>query len=182
MAVDESVLQALGALEWVLVQLVLNVRTRTAVALRQDLAEAGIDIPVSIIESPKWFGAFGHAPLIAKHQYGFGGLLRDRLIELGFEEHVVLGALTELEYDLEELCLNAKSAVAKQLRQDLEANGLRVPTPILESSKWRDVFIADHGELPPGAASIVRDGSYRSVFRAVEQRREPMCHGEQSFH
>jgi len=51
MAVDESVLQALGALEWVLVQLVLNVRTRTAVALRQDLAEAGIDIPVSIIES-----------------------------------------------------------------------------------------------------------------------------------
>ena len=182
MTVDESVLQALGALEWVLVQLVLNVRTRTAVALRQDLAEAGIDIPVPIIESQKWIRAFGRAPSIAKHQHGFGGLLRDQLIELGFEEHLVREALTGLEYDLEELCLNAKSAVAKQLREDLEANGLRVPALILETSKWRDVFIGDHGALPPGAASIARDGSYRSVFRAVEQRGEPRCHGEQSLH
>ena len=182
MAIDESVLQALGALEWVLVQLVLNVRTRTAVALRQDLAEAGIDIPVSIIESRKWFRAFGRAPSIAKHQHGFGGLLRDRLIELGFEEHLVREALTGLEYDLEELCLDTQSAVARQLRQDLQANGLRVPALILGTSKWRDVFARDQGALPPGAASIVRDGSYHSVFHAVEQRRELRCHGEQSLH
>ena len=182
MAVDESVLQALGALEWVLVELVLNVRTRTAVALRQDLAEAGIDIPVSIIESQKWFRAFGRAPSIAKHQHGFGGLLRDRLIELGFEEHLVREAMTGLEYDLEELCLDAQSAVAKQLRQDLQANGLRVPALILETRKWRDVFVRDQGELPPGAASIVRDGSVCTVFRPVEHGREPRCHGEQSLH
>jgi len=182
MAVDESVLQALGALEWVLVQLVLNVRTRTAVALRQDLAEAGIDIPVPIIESQKWIRAFGRAPSIAKHQHGFGGLLRDRLIELGFEEDIVREAMTGLEYDLEELCLDAQSAVAKQLREDLEANGLRVPAPFLESSKWRDVFIGDHGTLTPGAASIVRDGSVCTVFRPVEHGREPRCHGEQSLH
>ena len=182
MAVDECVLQALGALEWVLVQLVLNVRTRTAVALRQDLAEAGIDIPVSIIESRKWFAAFGCAPSVANHRNGFGGLLRDRLIELGFEEHLVREAMTGLEYDLEELCLDTQSAVAKQLREDLEVNGLRVPAPFLESSKWRDVFIGDHGTLTPGAASIVRDGSECRVFRPVEHGREPRCHGEQSLH
>src|SRR5260370_14330156 len=63
-----------------------------------------------------------------------------------------------------------------------EANGLRVPASILESSKWRDVFTRDQGELPPGAASIVREGSDCNVFRVVEQRREVRCHGEQSLH
>ena len=155
---------------------------KTAPQALQDLVEAGIDIPVSIVESRKWFRAFGRAPEIAKHQHGFGGLLRDRLIELGFEERLVREAMTGLEYDLEELCLDTQSAVARQLRQDLQANGLRVPALILGTSKWRDVFARDQGALPPGAASIVRDGSYRSVFHAVEQRREPIRHGEQSFH
>ena len=182
MGIAASVLQALGALEWVLVQLVLNVRTRTAVAFRQDLAEAGIDIPVCIIKSRNWFGAFRRAPSIAQHRHGFGGLLRDRLIELGFEEDLVREAIKGLEYDLVDLCLDAQSAVASQLRQDLETNGLRVPASILESSKWRDVFTRDQGELPPGAASIVREGSVRNVFRVVEQRRELRCHGKQSLH
>src|SRR5260370_26084972 len=63
-----------------------------------------------------------------------------------------------------------------------EANGLRVPASILESSKWRDVFTRDQGDLPPGAASIVREGTDCNVFRVVEQRREVRCHGEQSLH
>src|SRR5258708_25403509 len=99
MGIAASVLQALGALEWVLVQLVLNVRTRTAVAFRQDLAEAGIDIPVCIIKSRHWFGAFRRAPSIAQHRPGFGGLLRDRLIELGFEEDFIRDAFKGLAYD-----------------------------------------------------------------------------------
>ncbi len=182
MGIATSVLQALGALEWVLVQLVLNVRTRTAVAFRQDLAKAGIDIPASIISSRKWFRAFRRPPSIAQHQHGFGGLLRDRLMELGFEEDVVQEAIKGLEYDLVDLCLDVQSAVTNQLRRDLEANGLRVPASILESSKWRDVLARDQGELPPGAASIVREGSDCTVFHAVEQRRELRCHGKQSLH
>jgi hypothetical protein len=47
----ESVEQALGALEWVLVQIVFNVRARTATALRQYLDRAGIEIPQSVIQS-----------------------------------------------------------------------------------------------------------------------------------
>jgi len=182
MGIAASVLQALGALEWVLVQLVLNVRSRTAVAFRQDLAKVGIDIPASIIESRKWFRAFRRAPSIAQHQHGFGGLLRDRLMELGFEEDLVREAIKGLENDLVDLCLDVQSAVTGQLRRDLEANGLRVPTSILESSKWRDVFTRDQGELPPGAASIVREGSDCNVFRVVEQRREVRCHGKQGLH
>src|SRR5260370_25467266 len=110
-----SVFQALGALEWVLVQLFLNVRTKTAVAFRQDLAKAGIDIPTSIIESRKWFRAFRRSPSIAQHQHGFGGLLRDRLMGLGFEEDLVREAIKGLEYDLVDLCLDMQSAVASQL-------------------------------------------------------------------
>jgi len=181
MWVAASVSQALGALEWVLVQLVLNVCARTAVAFRQDLAKAGINIPPSIIESRKWFRAFRCAPSIAKHHDGFGGLLRDRLIELGFEEDLVREAIKGLEYDLVDLCLDVQSAVASQLRQDLKANGLRVPASILESSKWRDLFTRDQGELPSGAASIVREGSHCNVFRVAEQRRELECHGKQSL-
>ena len=182
MWVTASVSQALGALEWILVQLVLNVRARTAVAFRQDLDKAGINIPPSIIESRKWFRAFRCAPSIAKHQHGFGGLLRDRLIELGFEEDLVREAIKGLERDLVDLCLDMQSAVAKQLGRDLEANGLRVPTSILESSKWRDVFTRDQAELPPGAGSIVQEGSDCNVFRVVEQRREQIYHGKQSLH
>src|SRR5260370_28619471 len=177
MGIATSVSQALGALEWVLVQLVLNVRTRTAVAFRKDLAKAGIEIPASIIESRKWFRAFRRAPSIAQHQHGFGGLLRDRLMELGFEEDLVREAIKGLEYDLVDLCLDVQSAVTSQLRRDLEANGLRVPESILESSKWRDVLTRDPGELPPSAASIVREGSDCNGFRVVEQRRELRCRG-----
>ena len=66
-----SLLQALGALEWMLVQVVFNVRTRTATAVRQYLAHAGIEIPESVIQSRKWFGAFHRAPSIANHKDGF---------------------------------------------------------------------------------------------------------------
>src|SRR5258708_5475144 len=136
-----SVLQARGDREWVFVRFLLNVRTRTAVAFGKDLEKAGIDIPASIIESRKWFRAFRRAPSIAQHQHGFGGLLRDRLMALGFEEDLVREAIKGLEYDLVDLCLDVQSAVTSQLRRDLQANGLRVPASILESSKWRDVFI-----------------------------------------
>src|SRR5258708_34783759 len=132
MGIAASVLQALGALECVLVQLVLNVRTRTAVAFRQDLAKAGIDIPASIIESRKWVRAFCRAPSIAQHQHGFGGLLRDRLMALGFDEDLVREAIKGLEYDLVDLCLDVHSAVTSQLRRDLEANAVRLQASILE--------------------------------------------------
>jgi len=79
-----TVVQALGALEWTLVRIVFNVRARTAVGFQQYLANAGIDIPESIIKSPKWFGAFRRAPSVANHRDGFGaccatGLLRSAL-------------------------------------------------------------------------------------------------------
>src|SRR5260370_25552980 len=174
--------QGLGALEWVLLEVFLNAGTRTAVAFGEDLGKAGMEIPASIIESRKWFRAFRRAPWIAQHQHGFGGLLRDRLMELGFKEDLVREAIKGLEYDLVDLCLDVQSAVTSQLRRDLEANGLRVPESILESSKWRDVFTRDQGELPPSAASIVREGSDCNVFRVVEQRRELRCHGKPSLH
>src|SRR5258708_37410618 len=129
MGIAATVLEAVGALEWVLVELVLNAGTRTAVAFRQDLDKAGIDIPASITESRKWFRAFRRAPSIAQHQHGFGGLLRDRLMELGFEEDLVREAIKGLENDLVDLCLDVQSAVTGQLRRDLEANGLRNRVP-----------------------------------------------------
>ena len=58
----ESVTQALGALDWTLAHVVFNVRARTTVALRQHLVQAGIEVPDSVIDSPKWFRAF-HGPL-----------------------------------------------------------------------------------------------------------------------
>ncbi len=69
----ESVVQALGALEWTLVRIVFNVRARTAVGFQRHLANVGIEIPGSIVESSKWFGAFHRAPAVPKHQQGFGG-------------------------------------------------------------------------------------------------------------
>jgi hypothetical protein len=163
----ESVEQALGTLEWVLVQSVFNVRARTAAALRQYLDHAGIEIPESVIQSRKWFGAFHRAPSIANHKDGFGGLLRDRLFELGFEENAVWDAIEGLEQDLLELCLDVQSAVARELCADLEAIGLHVPPSILHSKGWRDVFTREQRKLPAGAASIVKDGIDTSVFRAV---------------
>src|SRR5260370_41434169 len=88
-----TVVQALGALEWTLVRVVFNVRARTAVGFQQYLANVGIEIPGSIIESSKWFGAFRRAPSVANHRNGFGSLLRDRLIALGFEEGTVEKAM-----------------------------------------------------------------------------------------
>ena len=164
----ESVVQALGALEWTLVRIVFNVRARTAVGFHQYLANVGIEIPGSIIESSKWFGAFHRAPAIPKHQQGFGGLLRDRLIVLGFEEGTVEEAMLELQQEVLDLCLDVQTAVAKQLLDDLQAIGIHVPASMLRSGEWRDVFAREVGQLPPGATSIVRDGREKSVFRAVE--------------
>lgn len=164
----ESMSQALGVLEWTLVHVVFNVRARTAAALRRHLAQAGIEVPDSVIDSPKWFRAF-HGPLsIANHEDGFGGLLHDRLIQLGFEEHAVRNSIDALAQDVLELCLDVESAVARELRADMGAIGVHVPPSILHSRGWRDVFAREQGELPPGAASIVRDGTDSSVFRAVE--------------
>src|SRR5438552_18607930 len=97
---SESVVQALGALEWTLVRIVFNVRARTAVGFQQYLANVGIEIPGSIIESSKWLGAFHRAPAVPKHQQGFGGLLRDRLIALGFDEGTVEVAMRELQHEI----------------------------------------------------------------------------------
>src|SRR6266478_1872791 len=169
---SESVVQALGALEWTLVRIVFNVRARTAVGFQQYLANVGIEIPGSIIESSKWLGAFHRAPAVPKHQQGFGGLLRDRLIALGFEEGTVEGAMRELDQEILELCLDVQTAVAKQLRDDLQAVGLHVPVSMLQSGEWRDVFAREVRQLPPGAASIVRDGREKTVFRAVEVKSE----------
>ena len=177
----ESVVQALGALEWTLVRIVFNVRARTAVGFHQYLANVGIEIPGSIIESSKWFGAFHGAPAVPNHQQGFGGLLRDRLIVLGFEEGAVEEAMRELQQEVLELCLDVQTAVAKELRDDLHAIGLHVPVSMLQSGEWRDVFARKVGQLPLGAASIVRDGREESVFRAVEEGSQQRCPDQQSF-
>src|SRR5437667_11895040 len=82
----ESVAQALGALDWTLAHVVFNMRARTAVALGQHLVQAGIEVPDSVTDSPKWFRAF-HGPLyVANHEDGFGGLLRDRLVQMGLAQ------------------------------------------------------------------------------------------------
>ncbi len=73
-----------------------------------------------------------------------------------------------MESYVTELCLDVQTAVAKQLQRDLEVNGVQVPASLSESSAWRDVFARQHQELPPSAAAIVRGGTDRSVFRAVE--------------
>jgi len=176
----ESVVQALGALEWTLVRIVFNVRARTAVGFQRHLANVGIEIPGSIIESTKWFGAFHRAPAVPKHQKGFGGLLRDKLIALGFEEGTVEEAMRELQQEVLDLCLDVQTAVAKQLRDDLQAIGVHVPVSMLQSGEWRDVFAREVRQLPPGAESIVRDGREKTVFRAVEDRSRK-CPDKQSF-
>src|SRR6267143_2817800 len=176
-----TMVQALGALEWTLVRIVFNVRARTAVGFQQYLANVGIEIPGSIIESTKWFGAFHRAPAVPKHQQGFGGLLRDRLIVLGFEEGTVEEAMRDVQQEVMDLCLAVQTAVAKQLRDDLQAIGVHVPVSMLQSGEWRDVFAREVGQLPPGAASIVRDGREESVFRAVEEGSQQRCPDQQSF-
>jgi hypothetical protein len=163
-----SVLQALGALEWLLAQVVFNTRARAAVGFQQYLA-SGIKIPESIIKSRKWCGAFNRAPSFANHRNGFGRLLRDRLIALGFEEDVVWNAMDGLEHDVLELCLDVESAVARELQRDLYRFGVHLPRSVVESSKWRSAFERDQRELPSGAASIVRDGTYNSVFQVVKK-------------
>src|SRR5258708_36841311 len=122
------------------VQVVFNVRTRTATALRQYLAHAGIEIPESVIQSRKWFGAFHRAPSIANHKDGFGGLLRDRLFELGFEEDAVWDAIAGLDQDLLGLGLDVQTAAAGELCADLDAIGLHVPPSILHSNGGREVL------------------------------------------
>jgi len=164
----ESALQAIGALEWMLVHVVFNVRARTAVALRKHLTHAGIEVPQSVIDSPKWFRAF-HGPLcLANHEDGFGGLLRDRLLQLGFEEDAVFETMNALQQEIVDLCLDVESAVARELRRDLEHAGVRLPQSISDSGIWRNVFARKRGKLPPGAASIVKDGVASPVFRAIE--------------
>src|SRR6266571_2562814 len=64
---------------------------------------------------------------------GFGGLLRDRLIALRFDEDVVRDAMEGLEKDVFELCLDVQSAVAHELRRDLQAVGVHVAASILDS-------------------------------------------------
>ncbi len=177
---SESVVQALGALEWTLVRIVFNVRARTAVGFQQYLANVGIEIPGSIIESSKWFGAFRRAPSVANHRNGFGSLLRNRLIALGFEEGKVEKAMRELQQEVLDLCLDVQTAVAKQLRDDLQAIGVHVPVSMLQSGEWRDVFAREVRQLPPGAESIVRDGREKTVFRAVEDGSRK-CPDKQSF-
>ncbi len=164
----ESVAQALGALDWTLAHVVFNVRARTAVALRQHLVQAGIEVPDSVIDSPKWFRAF-HGPLyVASHEDGFGGLLRDRLVQLGFEEDAVRETIDGLQREIVDLCLDVESAVAIELRRNLEDVGVRVPPAILASGAWRNVFARKQGELPRAAISIVQNGIDSRAFRAVE--------------
>lgn len=165
----ESALQALGALDWTLARIVFNVRARTATAFRQDLAQTGVGIPESITESSKWFQAFHGVLSVANHKDGFGGLLRDRLLELGFENDVVGSAIEDLEQDVAELYLDVQSAVARELRGELEAKGVRVPQPFLDSDEWRDIFVREQGKLPQGAASIVQNGADACIFQPVEE-------------
>src|SRR5258708_13270026 len=136
-----TVVQAVGVLEWTVVRIVFNVRERTAVGFQQYLANGGIDIPESIIKSPKWFGAFRRAPSVANHRDGFGGLLRDRLIALRFDEDVVRDAMEGLEKDVLELCLDVQSAVAHALRRDFQAVGVHVSASILYSAQCSDVLV-----------------------------------------
>jgi hypothetical protein len=165
----DSALQALGALDWILVRIVFNVRARTAKALRQDLAQAGIEVPGSIMESAKWFRAFQGTLSVAKHKAGFLGLLSDRLFELGYEQSTIRDAINCFEQDLATLCMDVQTAVARELPRDLESTGIRVPSSILASVRWRDVFARGEVHLPPGAASIVQNGTDDALFSPVQK-------------
>jgi len=165
----DSALQALAALDWVLVRIVSNVRARTARALRQDLAQAGIEVPESIMESAKWFRAFQGALSVAKHKDGFLGLLSDRLFGLGYERSTIRDAINCFEQDLAPLCVDVQTAVARELRRDLESTGIRVPSLILASARWRAVFARGEVHLPLGAASIVQNGTDHALFSPVQE-------------
>jgi len=165
----DSALQALAVLDWILVRIVFNVRARTAKALRQDLAQAGVDVPESIMESAKWYRAFHGALSVANHKDGFLGLLSNRLFELGYEQSTIRDAVNCFEQDLATLCVDVQTAVARELRRDLEVTGIRVPSSILASARWRDVFARGEVHLPPGATSIVQNGSDDALFSPVQE-------------
>lgn len=165
----DSALQAIGALDWILVRTVFNVRARTAKALRRDLAQAGMEVPESIMESAKWCRTFHGAPSVAHHNGGFFGLLSDRLSELGYAQNAIRDAMNCFEQDLATLCVDVQVAVARELRRDLESTGIRVPSSILTSAEWRDVFARGEVHLPPGAASIVQNGTDDALFSPVQE-------------
>ena len=165
----DSRLQALAALDWILVRILFNVRARTTKALSRDLAQAGIAVPESIMESPKWFRAFHDALSVGNHEDGFLGLLSDRLFELGYEQSTIRDAINCLEQDLETLCADVQTAVARELRRDLESTGIRVPSSIFASAGWRHVFSRGEIHLPPGAASIVHNGTDDALFLQIQE-------------
>src|SRR5207247_1631829 len=105
---------------------------------------------------------------VANHEDGFGGLLRDRLVQLGFDEDAVRETINGLQQEVVDLCLDVESAVAKELRRDLEDTAVRVPPSILASGTWRNVFARKQGGLPRAAVSIVKDGIDSRVFQPVE--------------
>ena len=88
--------------------------------------------------------------------------------EPGFEEDAVFETINALQREVVDLCLDVESAVARELRRDLEHAGVRLPQSISDSGIWRNVFARKRGKLPPGAASIVKDGVASPVFRAIE--------------
>lgn len=165
----ETATQALGAVDWILVRIVFNVRARTSKAFRRDLAQVGIEVPQHIMESPKWFEAFHGASSLANHKGGFLGLLSARLLELGYDQCAIRNAIDYLEQEVAALCLDVQTAVARELRNDLESSGIRVPPAILASVEWRDVFGRREVQLPPGAASIVHKGTDDSLFRPIRE-------------
>jgi hypothetical protein len=160
----DSALQALGALDWILVRIVFNVRTRTAKALRRDLAQTGVAVPESIMKSARWFQAFHGTLSVANHEDGFLGLLSDRLLQLGYEQCAIRNAIDYIEREVVALSLEVQSAVARELRNDLESSGIRVPPAILASLEWRDLFARGDVQLPLGAASIVQNGTDDALF------------------
>ena len=164
----DSVLQALGALDWILVRIVFNVRARTAKALRRDLAQAGIAVPESVMESAKWCRSFHGALSVANHKGGFLGLLSDRLLELGYDECAIRNAVGYVDREVAALSLDVQTAAARELRGDLASNGVRLPSSILASTEWRDVFARGEVRLPPGAASIVQNGTDDVLFSPVQ--------------
>lgn len=164
----DPALQALGVLDWTLVRIVFNVRARTAKALRRDLGQAGIAVPESIMESAKWRRSFYGALSVANHNGGFLGLLSDRLFELGYAQNAIRDAVNCFKQDVATLCADVQAAVARELRRDLESNGVRVPRSVLASAEWQHVFARGEVRLPPGAASIVQNGTDDPLFPPVQ--------------
>jgi hypothetical protein len=166
----EKATQALGALDWILVRIVSNVRARTATTLRRNLAQVGIEVPESVVKSPKWVRAFHGVLSVTNHKDGLVGLFCDRLLDLGYEQSAVQKAINYLRQDVATLSLDVQTAVARELRRDLELNGVRVPLSILASRAWRDVFARGKVRLPPCAASMVYCGVVDdTLFRPVQE-------------